>query len=80
MWSHGTLTITVLFKTIIDFYFWLSWVLVAVWVFLQLQRSGFSLRRLLLRQSMGSRVLGLQQLQHVGSIVVAPRLWSRLKS
>ena len=60
MWAHGTLAITVLFKTIIDFYLWLSWVLVAAWVFLQLQRSGFSLQGLLLWQSMGSRVLRLQ--------------------
>ena len=35
---------------------------------------GFSLRWLLLLWSMGSRVLGLQQLWCVGSVVVAPGL------
>ena len=40
----------------------------------QLWRAGFSLWWLLLLQSMGSRTYGLQKLQHVGSVVSAPRL------
>ena len=49
------------------FYFWLCWVFVAVWAFLQLQRAGttlqlwcpgFSTQSLLLLQSSGSRAPG----------------------
>ena len=66
-------------------YFWLCWVFVAVQAFLQLWQSaallqlqcaGFSLQWLLLLGSTGSRALRLQQLQHMGSVVVAPRLQS----
>ena len=39
-----------------------------------LQWVGFSLRWLLLLQSTGSSVCGLQQLQCMGSVVAAPRL------
>ena len=46
---------------------------VAGWAVLQLQREGFFLRWLLSLQSLGSRAHRLQQLQHVGSVVVAPR-------
>ena len=35
---------------------------------------GFSLQGLLLLLSTGSRALGLQQLQHMGSVVAAPGL------
>ena len=65
------------------YYFWLPWVFVAVRAFPQLQRAraplqlrclDFSLWWLLLLRSMGSRVCGLQQLQHMGSIVVASGL------
>ena len=63
-------------------YFWLCWVLGAVWAFLwsrgvgatlRLWCTGFSLQQLLSLQSMGSRAHRLQQLQHVGSVVVAYR-------
>jgi len=37
---------------------------------------GFSLRWLLLLESIVFRVLWLQKLQHMGSVVAAPRLWS----
>ena len=43
---------------------------------LQLHCSGFSLQWLLLLQSTGSRACRLQQLWHVGSVVVAPGLQS----
>ena len=43
-------------------------------LFLQLRCVGVSLQWLLLLWSMGSRAYGFQQLQHVGSAVVAPRL------
>ena len=68
-------------KIILFIYFWLCWVFNAVqdflylWrvgVTLQLQCAGFSLWWLLLLQSTGSRVYGLQQLLHVGSVVVVP--------
>ena len=45
-------------------------------VTLKLQCVGFSLQQLLLLQSMGSRARGLQQLLHVGSVIVAPKLQS----
>ena len=60
---------------------WLCWVFNAVQDFLclrrvgvalQLQCAGLSLRWFLLLQSTGSRVYGLQQLLHVGSVVVVP--------
>ena len=41
---------------------------------LQLQGTGFSLPWLLLLRSMGPGALQLQQLQHVGSVVVDPGL------
>ena len=53
-------------------YFWLCWVFIAVWAFLQLRQAGatlqlqcacFSLQWLLLLQSTGPRALRLQQLQ-----------------
>ena len=63
--------------------FWLCWVFVApvvsslvVSATLQLQRTVFSSPRLLLLQSRGSRAHRLQQLWHVGSPVVVPRLQS----
>ena len=50
--------------------------------FLQMQGMGFSLQRLFLLQSMGSGALGLQQLEHVGSVVATPAqaLEHRLRS
>ena len=71
----------------IYFYFWLCWVFVAVWAFLQLQQvgdtlqlpcTGFSLRWLLLLRSTGSRAHWAhrpQQLWHVGSRAQTPQLW-----
>ena len=56
--------------------FWLHWVFFAAVGFLQLQCAGFSSQWLLLVRSTGSRAHGLQQLLHVGSVVVARRLWS----
>ena len=57
----------------------LHWLFLWLWeagATLQLRCLGFSLRWLLLLQSMGSRVHGLQQLRHVASVVAAPRLYS----
>ena len=60
--------------------FWLSWDIAATKAFLQLQQAGstvqlwcagFSLQWLLSLWNMGSRALGLQQLPHMGPIVVA---------
>ena len=45
-------------------FYWLCWVFIAVLPLLSLQW-------LLLLQSTGSRIYGLQQLQHTGSVVVA---------
>ena len=67
--------------------FWLLWVFIAAsrlslvtwaeWGLLSsLQCVAFSLRWLLLLQSMGSTVQGLLQLQHTESAVAALRLWS----
>ena len=53
-------------------YFWLCWVFVAAWAFLQLWLAGATLQL----QSPGSRAHWLQQLWHVGSVVVASRLQS----
>ena len=66
-------------------YFWLRWVFVAArglslvvasagysW----LRCAGFSLRWLLLLRSTGSRRAGIQQLWHMGSVVVARGLQS----
>ena len=56
-------------KIILFMYFWLCWVFIAVWAFLLSQQAestlsfwcvGFSLQWLLLLQSSGSQVLGLQ--------------------
>ena len=70
-------------------FFWLCWVFIAAWAFLQLRQAGATLQLcqvgatlqlrcvdflmwwLLLLQSMGCREHGLQQLQHVDSVVVA---------
>ena len=61
-------------------YFWLRWVFVAArglslvavsGGYSSLWCVGFSLRWLLLLRNMGSRARRLQQLQHVGSVVVA---------
>ena len=46
------------------------------WGLLLLHRAGFSSQWLLLLPSTGSRVCGLQQLRHTGSVVVAPKLQS----
>ena len=54
--------------------FWLCRALIAVWAFLWLWSSSFSLWWLLLWQSTGSVALGLQQSQHMGTSVAAPGL------
>ena len=59
--------------------FWLCWVFVAAWAFLQLQRVGdYSLAAvcgLLILVAFLSKGLELQQFWHMGSVVVsAPRL------
>ena len=59
-----------------NIYFWLCWVFVAALAFLQLRCMGILLWWLLLLQNTGSRASGLQQLQHIGSVVVALRLQS----
>ena len=59
-----------------NIYFWLHWVFVAALAFLQLRCMGFLLWWLLLLQSTGFRANRLQQLQHIGSVVVALRLQS----
>ena len=68
------------FNVFIYFIFWPWWVfsdagglslVVASGRYSLLECAGFLLQWLLLLQSMGSRVLGLQQLWCVGSIVVA---------
>ena len=53
--------------------FLLMW---AAWATVQLQHMGFSLWWLPLLWSTDSRVLWPQLLQHVGSVAVAPGLWS----
>ena len=57
-------------------YLRLCWVVIVAQAFLQLKCSGLSLYLLQLLQSTGSRVHGLQQLQHLGSAVMAPGLYS----
>ena len=66
-------------------YFWLRWVFIAArglslvvvsGGYSSLRCMAFSLPWLLLLQSTGSRAHGLQQLQHMGSVVVARRLQS----
>ena len=61
--------------------FCLCWVFIAAWASLQLRRAGaplhllgkgLSLLWLLLSWSTASRVCGLQQLEHVGSVAAAP--------
>ena len=52
-------------------YLWLYWAFTALWAFLQLRCVGFSLWQLLLLQSTGSRVRGLPQLWHRGSLAAA---------
>ena len=72
-----SLKYSLFFKNIILF---ISFFL-AVLGFLQLQRTGFSPWWSLWSQSTGSRVLKLQQLQHAGSVVEAPRFestWTQL--
>ena len=57
-------------------YLRLCWVFVVAQAFLQLKCSGLSLYLLQLLQSIGSRVHGLQQLQYLGSAVMAPGVYS----
>ena len=75
--------ITLIFFFLI--HFWLCWVFVAGWAFLQLERAGamfwlwctgFSLQWPLLLQSTISKAHSLQQQRHVGSIVAGLRLQS----
>ena len=71
------------FKNTYLFNFWLCWVFIAARAFSLVLASGgyspveckaFSLQGLVLRQRTGSRALGLQELQHGDSAVVASRL------
>ena len=69
----------------IDFFFflvciyWLCWVFVAMWAFLQLQCTGFSLPwLLLLLLSTGSGTHGLQWLQFQSSRAQTEQLWFSL--
>ena len=68
-----------------SFYFWLCWVSLAIWAFLQFQRMGATLvaecrlllQWLLLLLSRGSKDSGLQQLQFPGSRTQAHQLWQK---
>ena len=68
-----------------SFYFWLCWVSLAMWAFLQFQRMGATLveehrlllRGLLLLLSRGSKDCGLLQLQFPGSRSQAHELWQK---
>ena len=55
-------------------YFCPCWVFIAAWAFLYSRCMGLPLWWLLLLWSSGSRALRLQQLEHMGSIVVVPGL------
>ena len=57
-------------------YFWLCRVSTAACLFSSCRHAGFSLRWPLWLLSSGSRVLGLQQLWHVGSVGMACRFQS----
>ena len=70
------------FKWLHNFCFFLCWVFTAAWAFsscskwglLSVVVCGLLIVWLLLLQSAGSRAWGLQYLQHIGSLVVTPRL------
>ena len=71
------------FRLFLFIYFWLLWIFLtarglspveANRSYSWLRCSGFSLRQLLLLRCTGSRVGGLQELQHTGSVVAVCRL------